>query len=223
MVGIDEVYKTVLNILNKESRGYITPKEFNSLAVQAQNEIFESYFYQIGRAKANYGNTAKLSNTAVHVMEKLSGFLKNETITDSTLPSDLYRLEAVLYSNRPVFEKNIVESGYLERSELTKGTEDSPYYTRLGNIITLYPEAGENIIKVQYYKKPIDPNWVGLTANGQIVASTSDDNYENFELHSSELPELVAKILSYSGIIIRAAEVTQVSLSKEQQIKQSEQ
>jgi hypothetical protein len=156
-------------------------------------------------------------------MEKLSGFLKNVAITDLTLPTDLYRLEAVLYSGRPVFEKDIIESGYLERSELTKGTEDSPYYTRLSNILTLYPVAGGNTIKVQYYKKPTDPNWVGVTANGQIVASTSNNNYENFELHASELPELVAKILSYSGIIIRAAEVTQASLSKEQQIKQSEQ
>lgn len=39
MVSIDNVYKTVLNILNKENRGYITPAEINSLANQAQNEI----------------------------------------------------------------------------------------------------------------------------------------------------------------------------------------
>ena len=41
MVSIDNVYKTVLNILNKENRGYIVPREFNTLANQAQNEIFE--------------------------------------------------------------------------------------------------------------------------------------------------------------------------------------
>ena len=44
MVSIDNVYKTVLNILNKENRGYIVPEEFNTLATQAQNEIFEGYF-----------------------------------------------------------------------------------------------------------------------------------------------------------------------------------
>ena len=44
MVNINTVYQTVLQILNKEQRGYITPAEFNNLAQQVQLEIFESYF-----------------------------------------------------------------------------------------------------------------------------------------------------------------------------------
>jgi hypothetical protein len=43
-VNINTVYQTVLYLLNKEQRGYITPSEFNSLATQVQDEIFESYF-----------------------------------------------------------------------------------------------------------------------------------------------------------------------------------
>jgi len=43
-VSVDTVYKTVLYILNKEQRGYITPDEFNKLGTQVQLEIFESYF-----------------------------------------------------------------------------------------------------------------------------------------------------------------------------------
>ena len=44
MVNINTVYTTVLYILNKEQRGYVTPTEFNSLATQVQEEIFNSYF-----------------------------------------------------------------------------------------------------------------------------------------------------------------------------------
>ena len=43
-VNINTVYTTVLYILNKEQRGYIPPAEFNSLAAQVQEEIFDSYF-----------------------------------------------------------------------------------------------------------------------------------------------------------------------------------
>ena len=43
-ININDVYQTVLVITNKDNRGYITPEEFNRLADQAQNEIFESYF-----------------------------------------------------------------------------------------------------------------------------------------------------------------------------------
>ena len=43
-VGINTVYQTVLYVLNKEQRGYVTPAEFNRLAQLVQNEIFQSYF-----------------------------------------------------------------------------------------------------------------------------------------------------------------------------------
>ena len=44
MIKVDEVYKTVLLILNKEQRGYMTPNEFNKIGNQVQMEIFERYF-----------------------------------------------------------------------------------------------------------------------------------------------------------------------------------
>jgi hypothetical protein len=55
-VNINTVYQTVLYILNKEQRGYITPAEFNSLAAQVQDEIFQSYFpdgNQLNRVNQN--------------------------------------------------------------------------------------------------------------------------------------------------------------------------
>ena len=42
-ININTVYKTVLLILNKEERGYVTPDEFNKIATQVQLEIFEQY------------------------------------------------------------------------------------------------------------------------------------------------------------------------------------
>ena len=37
-IDINTVYKTVLLILNKEERGYVTPDEFNKIANQVQLE-----------------------------------------------------------------------------------------------------------------------------------------------------------------------------------------
>ena len=34
MISVDTVYKTVLYILNKEQRGYLTPEEFNKIAIE---------------------------------------------------------------------------------------------------------------------------------------------------------------------------------------------
>ena len=43
-INVNTVYQTVLSILNKEQRGYLTPDEYNKIGAQAQLEIFEGYF-----------------------------------------------------------------------------------------------------------------------------------------------------------------------------------
>tara|TARA_R100001163_G_scaffold65748_1_gene64460 strand:- start:9897 stop:11102 length:1206 start_codon:yes stop_codon:yes gene_type:complete len=48
-INVNTVYTTVLSILNKEQRGYITPDEFNKIATQVQLEIFEGYFEDLNQ------------------------------------------------------------------------------------------------------------------------------------------------------------------------------
>jgi hypothetical protein len=48
-ISVDTVYKTVLLILNKEQRGYMTPDEFNKTATQVQLETFENYFESLNQ------------------------------------------------------------------------------------------------------------------------------------------------------------------------------
>jgi hypothetical protein len=48
-INVNTVYTTVLSILNKEQRGYITPDEFNKLATQVQLEMFENYFEDLNQ------------------------------------------------------------------------------------------------------------------------------------------------------------------------------
>ena len=43
-INVNTVYQTVLNILNKEQRGYMTPAEFDNIATQVQLQVFEKYF-----------------------------------------------------------------------------------------------------------------------------------------------------------------------------------
>jgi len=57
-INVNTVYQTVLLILNKEQRGYITPQEFNNIANQVQLEIFNSYFPDGDQAnRKNQNNT----------------------------------------------------------------------------------------------------------------------------------------------------------------------
>ena len=235
MVSIDNVYKTVLNILNKENRGYIVPREFNTLALQAQSEIFEGYF-----SSRNYAitNDSDYSDIKKNIEEKIALFENEETITPTSggftnpagntttshyaYPTNFYRLSSVGANNISVQEVTNKKLNYINRSPLMKPTINNPLYVRHEGGVVIHPTSGISSILINYVRKPADPQWVGGTTAGQVVANTSANTYKDFELHSSEFPELVIKILSYAGVIIRAADIAQVATAKEQQIIQSE-
>ena len=81
MVLIDRVYQTVLSILNKEARGYITPAEFNQLAVQAQKEMYDDYFFKIGRATAQKIIDPAIDNIPFDILEKIQEFEFSQNVT----------------------------------------------------------------------------------------------------------------------------------------------
>ena len=233
MVDIGRVYNTVLSILNKEQRGYLGKDEFNQFAEQAQAEIYESYFYELARGVAQYGRRHEVSNSADHVLEKLQEFHTNFDVGepvndfDGSLPSNIYRLETVLVRASldspfiPAMEKSHAEAGYLERSLLTRGTIDQPFFTREGTFIEIFaadaPSSSD--VRIEYYRVPLEPEWNGTTFQGQLIEGNSVD----FDLHPSEEPELVAKILAYAGVSVRAIDVAQAATQKDQSIMQNEQ
>jgi len=107
-ININSVYQKVLDIANKEQRGYITPTEFNSFADQAQMEIFDSYFYSseaYGRARPNdaeHSDRHDIIQEKVEYFEKEiygaeiafqpDGFRRYQMYT----PTDFYKVQTVL-------------------------------------------------------------------------------------------------------------------------------
>ena len=87
MVNIDSVYQRVLGILNKEQRGYVTAQEFNLFANQAQDDLFEQYFYDINQFGRLHGNDTEYSDMLNILNEKISAFettaTLNRDITDT--------------------------------------------------------------------------------------------------------------------------------------------
>ena len=89
MVSVDTVYKTVLLILNKEQRGYMTPFEFNNIATQVQREIFEAYFEELNQQLRVPQNDSEYANRVKNLNEKIDVFKTFSTCTGSnpfTLP-----------------------------------------------------------------------------------------------------------------------------------------
>jgi hypothetical protein len=73
-INVDTVYKTVLLILNKEQRGYMTPDEFNKTATQVQLEIFENYFDNLNQQLRVPDNDSEYADRQKNIDEQMSVF-----------------------------------------------------------------------------------------------------------------------------------------------------
>ena len=227
-ISVDTVYQRVQSILNKESRGYLTPQEFNLFANQAQLEIFEQYFFDLNQFERLPKKDTEYSNLVKTINERISKFKTSATLTFTTpyfsMPSDMHKLGTVIYnSTTPVEEidqKNLLE---YTLSPLTAPSTTNPVYIQ--NIqttssvwsIVVYPSSIDGttgqVITATYIRKPADANWAYQTVVGNALFDSS--NSTNFELHDSEEPNLVIKILFYAGLSIREGEIAQLADAKE--------
>jgi len=228
-VSVDTVYKTVLYILNKEQRGYITPDEFNKLATQVQLEIFEQYFEELNQQIRVPENDSEYANRVKNLDEKIDIFKRTGNATFNAgyfyLPTDMHRLGTIIYDNKEVQRIQRNEFLLVDKSPLTKPTVKYPVYilegtvfiAALHNKIFVYPTTIQSGVSLSYIIKPIAPAW-GYTVDGTTGAYIySSGTSTNFDLHSSEQTNLILQILMYSGVIIRDPQIVQNAAQMVQQ------
>lgn len=245
-INVDTVYKTVLLILNKEQRGYMTPQEFNRTATQVQLEIFEQYFDDLNQQLRVPQSDQDYADRVANIEEKLSIFETTGlcTYTSSSaggyfsLPStdayglvcSPYRLGTLAYKNvygtniGPLEELQKGEFYFIQNSRLTASTLSNPTFLRESNRIIVAPSSITTNITANYTRKPLDPVW-GFTvgSRGQYiynpapyVPGTPATGSRNFELHESEQTRVIIKILMYAGIIIKDPQIVQAAAQQSQ-------
>jgi hypothetical protein len=228
---IDNVRNTVLSIISKDNRGYITPEEFNLFAKQAQMEIFEGYLYDYNNAVSKQ-NARMINDGYANVLNKLEETIDifrpiPSTLTYSALslnyalPSDIFFINSVIYNNTTEVEKAPYNILNLLSSNMTAPTTTYPVYTQGANKIKVYPTTIITNIKLDYIRTPADPKWTwSVLSGGEPLFNQGATDYKDFELPLVDEPRLVVKILQYAGISIREAEIVQAAKSEEIQDKQ---
>ena len=239
-ISVDSVYQRVLGILNKEQRGYVTAQEFNLFANQAQEDLFEQYFYdinQFGRIPGNsteYSDMLNLLNEKINIFETSAQPTRTGNFFDE--PTDLYRLGTVVYKNTTtnsfgVSSTESIEAErinaneflYINSSPLTKPKNVRPVFVANTNGIRVYGNSEiTNVAEVefQYIKKPAKVQWAYRIVFDEPLYDAA--NSVNFELHPSDETELVIKILELSGILIKDLNLYQVMNQEEQETIQQE-
>lgn len=235
MVGIDNVYKTVLYIINKEQRGYITPDEFNKLANQVQLDIYNSYFtdgeIQNKKDMMNVDPYSFYLDKSNNVEEKIEIFVKDEqplTLTSgvwvaadtniktigniiATYDDNGYtKLQTVSWVDKVTKE----EYRLIAKSRYAPADQRNPVYYASSSSIgadngaKIYPEPDTVVADVLML--PGEPKWIYTedpTTGAYVYSNTSID----FDLHPTEASNLITGILRYCGVIIKSPEVVQIA------------
>jgi len=224
-INVNQVYKSVLVILQQEKRGVLTPTEFNKIATQSQQEIFTEYFDELNQLLRQPQTSLAYADRYALLDEKISLFKRNETVnfnvgtTVVNVPANVQELGTVIYNNREVQRIQEYEVYTTNQSPLTKPTEFYPVYKYENQKLTLYPDTLTGTgVTLNFLKYPSDVKW-GFTIDtelGNYIYNPNDS--VDFELHQSDQPLLVDKILGYAGVMSRDQLALQLSASKEQQI-----
>jgi|TARA_B100001741_G_scaffold273856_1_gene243207 hypothetical protein len=235
-ISVDKVYKTVLSILNKESRGFLTPDEFERIGSQVQLDILDQNFHDYNKAviKASAGRAVEdYGNIPEKIQHKIDPFFAQADITLTngigTLPTDVYKTINISITNKTIQLEKVNKSklSYLLSSPLTKPTTSFPVYYQRATDIIVEPALSDGSwtlgnLLIEYIKTPDDVNW-NHTVSASTGALTATDPMTDFTLHESDRVQLILGILKYAGLVIEDPAVIQAASGEETKLIQLEQ
>lgn len=239
MASVNEVYSALKNLANKDERGFITPKVFNTFTTIAQNKIFNDLFNEMTKAQTlrTRNVDAKTHHSYTKRLEEdLAYFSKEEIISQSsgvfTKPEDLARVIAMINNSNStpidiVYDESKIE--YILQSDLSAPSTTHPVAI-VSNDIEVFPTNITNI-KLRYYKYPegrnvstgartaLSPryNALSLGASNEVFDPTTS---VDFELPDHYVPTLVLEIGKMIGINLRDQDVFAYTSGEEQKQKQ---
>jgi hypothetical protein len=240
-INVNNVYQTVLLVLNKEQRGYITPDEFNKTATQVQLDIFEMYFdslnqqLRVDQADFDYSNRQLNLDNNISQFKCIGDLTYSAGIFSLPLLDNLtslsvvyndnpqqdqisfYRLGTVTYDGgtSPIEIQRVQrENVYkIQKSDLAAPTEDYPVYLYESGALQVLPSTILADVSCSFIRKPRNVIWAYTPGpQGQYIQDVG--NSQDFEINSNDQVELILKILQYSGIVIRDPQIIQAAAAE---------
>lgn len=216
---IDDVRNIVQTIMNKESRGALSPVEFNGLVYTTTMQRFTAYLteYKTAAYKDNRGfGSFGYANSPKLLRQYLDIFQTSKTIdttsgskgdTAVSIPADCAFIQTVAGDGKVAALTDKAVLPFLIGSSKIRPEKDYPQYYQEGNKITVLPEMSK--VKVDYIRYPKRPKWTYMEVQGNPVFNPAAPDYQDIELHESELPNIVYDMCVLMGIHLKDGEATQ--------------
>lgn len=234
---IDHVYRTVQILLNKNSRGTLTPERFNELARMAMNNFFINLVDEkrryMNRKSARKGGMRKQEvDKAMARYLKVyrppnawgAGSLLSFDIPDDfALFPDSYLFRVLLADKSMVEIPEIpIDSFTAYQASIVKPSNVYPQHSVMGGVITIHPPL-PNIysLSLHYYRKPHTPNWTYAVQNNVPVFNPSDPSFQDLDIYEHRSEELINEIALLAGLSLKDQLSVQVSAALKQEDTQT--
>ena len=214
-ISVDTVYKKVLAILNKESRGFLTPDEFQRIGSQIQLDLLDKAFHDYNRAVArdSMGRGGQgYADIPKKIQDRIDPFYATASVTLTsgvgTLPT-FYNIISVSTDSRQTDIERVEKAklSFLLSSPLTTPSTTFPIYYVTGATLTVNPSSLTSV-DIDYVSVPNSPVWNYETdVNGAFTYTATGST--DFGLHPSSEVDLILGILRYSGVVIKDPSVVQ--------------
>lgn len=226
---INEIYNAVKFFANKEQKGFVKPSEFNTLAQQAQLEVFNEKMDKIRKFKSaeRTGTNYRASvEDPTDFLSEISNLLVDNTLGYNTstnlfnrIGSDSY-IEEIYYTNNSgkptkveIVSKHNINK--LLRSNLVAPSVDYPVALLKSNGIEVFPTNITSGIKMSFYRVLSSPVFGYVASGDDYVYNLATSS--QFELPESTHNDIIIKICKYIGINLRDAELTNYAVQTENQ------
>jgi hypothetical protein len=231
MASIKVVYDTLLHLVNKDQKGFVTPRVFNEFAGVAQLNIYNRLFDDLKDAHRNQRagfDPGRDKSLFKRINEDLSTFVRTKTLqkVDGVFerPADVSRIISATTFGSILLGQSTrtpIEMCYDEdkidrilRSNISSPTEDFPI-ALISEDIEVFPTS-INRMRLKYYKIPQSlaadgspstnsPTYGAISfGGGQVYSSASSFD---FELPNHYVSLLVIEMARLIGVNLRDANV----------------
>jgi hypothetical protein len=242
MIAINRVRNTVLHLLDKNNRGFISPEKFDSFCYLAQMDIFENLFFQYNKwlsNKSKHLTGTEYADIPKNIKEQIDVFSAYSTTSNFTynsvtelwsyIGSDLYRNEGLSLKNvagKKTYVEEVskgTELNNLINSKINMPTTTYPICVKIGNGFKVYPTVPSGYsLELLYIRTPKSPKWTYVTVSGNPIYNAGASDKQDLEIDESLFVPFITKVMAYCGLSIRENDVVAAAANAEVTIDQKQ-
>lgn len=228
---IDHIYSTVQILLNKNTKGTLTPERFNELCRMAINDMFMN----LTNEKRKYENRRSMRRGGTRKQEvdkALSRYMERSVLNDpptAPLASSTIPVNFAMFPDKYIFYSIDDDIDNLREIPEIPNDNFGAYTQGIAAPSELYPQhkiydqaihfkpALNHPIVIMYYRYPNVPNWTYTVVDGEPIFNPSDPSFVDADIYEQRSQELIDAILVLAGLSIKEQLSIQVGGGMKQQ------